>query len=100
MSSLPVPVEGSETHSLQSFKSLKNLRSLQLNTDDAAPVLEGVANVPGLKEIELHLSGGSWHPSAFDKIADTLGAQVSSPSAQRCSKGHQPTNSTAAQLLH
>jgi hypothetical protein len=75
MSSVPPPVEGS---GLQSLKSLTNLQSLQLNTCDAAPLLEAMPSVPhSVREIELHLTGKNWQTNALDQIADQLGSQVS-----------------------
>lgn len=76
MSSVPQPVDSSS--GLQSLKSLTNLQSLQLNTSDAAPLLEAMPSVPhSVREIELHLTGEDWQTSALDKIADQLGSQVS-----------------------
>jgi hypothetical protein len=75
MSSVPQPVEGS---GLQSLKSLTNLQSLQLNTSDAAPLLEAMPSVPhSVREIELHLTGENWQTNALDTIAEQLGSQVS-----------------------
>ncbi|WIA35208.1 hypothetical protein OEZ86_003671 [Tetradesmus obliquus] len=75
MSSVPQPVDSSS--GLQSLKSLTNLQSLQLNTSDAAPLLEAMPSVPhSVREIELHLTGEDWQTSALDKIADQLGSQA------------------------
>lgn len=73
---MPAPDDAGAASGLQSFRSLRNLQSLHLNTDDAAPVLEGVTNIPSLKEVDLHLSGDAWESSVFDRIANTFGSQV------------------------
>ncbi|KAF6264354.1 hypothetical protein COO60DRAFT_177559 [Scenedesmus sp. NREL 46B-D3] len=54
-----------------------NLQSLQLNTSDAAPLLEAMPSVPhSVREIELHLTGEDWQTNALDKIAGQLGSQA------------------------